>query len=164
MTTEEAMSAILDEKRLSSQERNVLLVLIRRCDSSYWAHVTQRHIVDTTGLSKSTVQRALKSLEDGGYLKSAVHAGAVAYQPYPYTVRRGIDDEQGKHRFIISLDQALILRSDVSAKEADYTLLAQQSDVRRDRARQREHLAQVDIRTDILERLDVFIKAHKQRC
>lgn len=164
MTTEEAMGIVLDERRLSAQERNVLLVLVRRCDSSYWAHVTQRHIVEATGLSKSTVQKSIKTLEDMGYLKQTLQSGAVAYQPYPYTIRRGIDDENGRHRLVISVDQALILRADVAVKEAEYTLLAQQAEVKRDRAKQLEHISQVDIRTDILERLDTYVKAHKQRC
>lgn len=162
MAIEDALNAILAERKLSPQERNLLLLLVQRCDTAHWAHITQRALTEATGMSRSTVQRLLQDLERAGYLKRGTEENDPAYQPFPYNVRPGVDKEAKRHRLILSVEHVLVLQADVRAREAELTLLAQEAEARRDRARQRDYIAQIDARNDVLDRLADYFK-HNSR-
>jgi hypothetical protein len=63
-----SVNAIIDDPKLSSHEKLVLLVLARHCDGRGVCWPSKRVIVERSGLSRASVMRALTSLERSGKL------------------------------------------------------------------------------------------------
>ncbi len=159
MTQEDALKAILDEPMLSPMDRNVLQVLVYRCDYTHTAHISLTELEQVTGNNRKTIKRTIEYLETRGYLAKIRDS---AYRPFPYVKR----PSQGKkehvaHRLVIRVHDAVILRDDCQSKIAELTALIEVAQGRKDKDSERKWTAELDYRFDLIAQLDKFIEDFK---
>ncbi len=160
MERQEAIDKVLDEPTLSPSERNILLLLLRRCDDTKWSTFSFQQLSYASGLSRSSLRRIVNDLIERKYIKRVKYKGSIKYQPWPYSSINGLTDDDGDHRFYITVAQAIALRADCAAKESELTAAIDLARAKRDRMKESEYLAQVDIRLEINEKLDKYIRTH----
>ena len=161
MTIEDAFKAILDERSLSPNERNILQSLVLHSDGGNWCVMSVRRLSDLTGLSYEGTRQITKTLIDRGYISTQKGSGGTDYKPFPFNVRRGLDDEAARHRFIVSVEDMIRLRQAVSKQITEFTSLIEVAGRRRDRAEEVKLLAQLDAYREIYRRIETYLKAHE---
>ena len=63
MNSQEALELLASDKELSKESLRILMFLMARLDFENWIQVTQREIVETLGIKKQNVSKAINLLE-----------------------------------------------------------------------------------------------------
>jgi len=157
---DEAIRQILRDPRLAPIERNLLMILVTLMDDSLRSFVSLSRLSDSVGVSTKTVSRTIDTLCERRLIARVGSGKQTYFRPFPYVSRETKSSAYERHRLIISVEDARILRAEAARRESELTILIGEAQRRHDSAKERSVLTQIEHLSELTARLDQFIRDH----